>query len=101
MRSIIQSKKECYLCRYLYGVSMELSPDGLEIHHVFFGHKWRKLSDKYGLTVYLCAGHHRLQPLSAHQSKATADLLKAKGQEAFEKKYGHEKFMQVFEKNYL
>lgn len=48
-KSIIQKKKECIICNSL----------NVEEHHVFFGTANRKLSEKYGLKVYLCAEHHR------------------------------------------
>ena len=48
-KSIIQKKKECIICNSL----------NAEEHHVFFGTANRKLSEKYGLKVYLCAEHHR------------------------------------------
>lgn len=49
MKSIIQKEKRCYICG-LYDV---------EEHHVFFGTANRKMSEKYGLKVYLCYEHHR------------------------------------------
>jgi hypothetical protein len=48
--SIIQNKKECYVCKTTYG---------LEFHHCIFGTGRRKLADEDGLTVWLCSEHHR------------------------------------------
>ncbi len=49
MKSIIQTEKKCYVCETTYN---------LHLHHVIFGVANRKLSDKDGLTVYLCYEHH-------------------------------------------
>lgn len=49
MKSIIQDKKECYVCRSPY----------VEEHHIMYGTANRKLSEKYGLKVWLCHEHHR------------------------------------------
>ena len=50
MKSILQSKKECYLCETTFN---------LENHHIFFGTANRKLSEQDGLKVWLCSFHHR------------------------------------------
>ncbi len=49
MKSIIQVEKKCYVCETTYN---------LHSHHIIFGVANRKLSDKDGLTVYLCYEHH-------------------------------------------
>lgn len=72
-----------------------------EVHHVFFG-PFRKSSEKYGMKVGLCPAHHRAMRTGVHGGNAPLDLrLKQEAQAAFERKYGHEEFMQVFCKNYL
>ncbi len=48
IKSIIQSKKECFKCQ---------SKSNLHLHHILFG-KNRAKADKDGLTVYLCYEHH-------------------------------------------
>jgi hypothetical protein len=54
------------------------------------------MADRYGLTVHLCVRcHTRLHDLGEHNLE-----LERIGQQAFEKKYGHEKFMQIFGKDY-
>jgi hypothetical protein len=51
MKSIIQlNKNYCYICREQTGYIVERR--GLEEHHIFGGPN-RKLSEKYGLKVYL------------------------------------------------
>lgn len=92
MRSIIQNEKKCYLCG---------STVGLERHHCIFGDGWRKLADKYGLTVWLCGYHHRDNRNGVHGNNELAKQLKKVAQGAFEKKYSHEKWMQIFGRNYL
>nr|DAH43831.1 MAG TPA: Recombination enhancement function protein nuclease, DNase, HYDROLASE.4A [Caudoviricetes sp.] len=37
MKSIMQTKKECYICRELVGTEMSLPDTGLEMHHIFGG----------------------------------------------------------------
>ena len=49
------------------------------------------------MVVALCRFHHRY--ITDHPKKA--EELKRHGQEIFEKEYGHEKYMEVFKRNYL
>lgn len=100
-KSILQDKRggECYLCNLLLGID---TPTPIrEEHHVMHGTANRKLSEHYGLKVYLCPYHHRNGPESAHRCRQTDILLKQAAQRAFERKYGSEKWMEVFGKNYL
>ena len=48
-KSIMQTEHECYLCGRRFG---------LERHHVLAGTANRRLSEKYGLWVYLCHNCH-------------------------------------------
>ena len=92
MKSIIQKEKECYLCG---------STLNLECHHLLHGTANRKLADKYGLKVWLCAYHHRDQKHGVH-GDASLDLwFKQLAQNCFEIAWSHEKWMEVFGKNYL
>lgn len=100
-KSIMQDKKECYMCRAKYGEGIDLSPYNLEVHHVFFGTANRKKSEAHGLKVWLCPGCHRTSRVSAHQCIAVADYLKREGQEAFERTHTRAEFMKIFGKNYL
>lgn len=50
MKSIMQDKKECYICH---------TTNNLEVHHCLHGTANRKLAEKDGLKVWLCAEHHR------------------------------------------
>ena len=48
MKSIIQNKKQCFVCG---------KTNNLHCHHIMFG-KNRKKADEDGLTVWLCYEHH-------------------------------------------
>jgi len=69
------------------------------IHHIFFGPN-RNNSEKYGLTAPLCNYHHNMSNQSVHFNRQMDLELKVLAQKAFEDKYSHELFMQVFGKNY-
>lgn len=49
MKSIIQTNKECYVCK---------TTIGLEEHHCLYGNA-RKKAEQDGLKVWLCYEHHR------------------------------------------
>lgn len=98
-KSIMQTEKECYLCKKFYGVS---NTNGLELHHIFSGYANRKLSDKDGLVVWLCQRHHNTEPDGVHFNKKNMELLRQDGQRKWEETYtGHYDFMKRFGKNYL
>lgn len=78
-------------------VCIECQRRGTQTHHVIFG-KNRKNSEKYGLKVRLCDEcHYRLH----NQDEALAMKYRKLGQIYFEARWGHEKYMQVFGRNYL
>lgn len=96
MKSIMEPKgcKTCYACGR-EGID-------LEEHHIFYGTANRRLSEKYGLKVHLCIPCHRGSRTGVHEGNAELDhKLKIVAQKTFEQKYSHEKFMEVFGKNYL
>jgi hypothetical protein len=91
MKSIIQDKKECFICGTTYG---------LELHHCIFGNANRKLSDKYGLTIWLCHEHHTGDS-GVHFNKEMDNQIKKLSQERFEEVYGALKsFVEVFGRNF-
>ena len=98
MESLLQHTKECYLCRKLYN---KCTTQDLHKHHIFEGTANRRKSDEQGLFVYLCGKHHNLSDLGIHSVKSYELDLKQEAQEAFEKKYDHDKFMKIFRRNYL
>ena len=92
MKSIIQDRKECLIC----------GSWNVENHHIYFGVAKRKLSEKYGLKVWLCPSHHRGVNGVHGRDGHKLDLeLKQLGQKAFEWKYTREEFIEKFGKNYL
>ena len=104
-KSIMQTEKECYICRKkadLIGWKGELYSSGLHRHHVMFGSADRKISEETGLWVWLCAEYHHVYgPESAHGNRKVAEMLMRDGQQAFEKIHGHEEWMRLFGRNYL
>lgn len=90
MRSILDVDGRCLFC----------GRRGTERHHVFYGTANRAKSEKYGLTVRLCREHHRGED-GVHFNRQRDLELKRFAQLVFEGLYGHEKFMEVFHKNYL
>ena len=97
-KSIVQTTKEhCYLCGRCGG------SDPLDKHHVFFG-PFRKKSEHYGLTLYLC--HFRCHIFgedSVHKNAEIDKKLKSEVQRKAMKHYGWavDEFRQLFGKNYL
>lgn len=97
--SIIQTDKEhCFLC------SMNGSSDRLEEHHIFFGTAKKQISEKYGLTAYLCGGKcHRLGKKSVHKNAAVCRALQEYAQRKAMEHYGWTKddFRKIMGKNYI
>lgn len=51
--------------------------------------------------MWLCGPHHNLSTAGVHFNKKLDEELKQYAQREFEKVYGHDKFMEVFNRNYL
>lgn len=85
----MQSEKKCYVSGVEYN---------LDCHHVMTGTANRKLSEKYGLKVWLRHDIH----MDLHDHNKELEIrLKQDAQRAFEEKYSHEKWMSEFRKNYI
>ena len=98
MKSIMQTKDgRCYLCQMLGDYSEKIT----EEHHCIFGMGKRKLSEKYGLKVYLCPEHHRTGKTAVHNNAKIANFLKDKAQQAYEDYYNENDFMVKFGRNYI
>lgn len=99
-KSILHNKADgtCYLCMRLNGDYSRRT--NLEEHHVMGGSN-RKLSEHYGLKVYLCIPHHREGPAAVHNNIDNQRYLQQEAQKAFEKKYSYEKWMEVFGRNFI
>lgn len=101
MKSIMQSKDgTCYLCKLLEGNCFAQT---VQEHHVVFGIGNRKLSERYGLKVYLCVRHHLHDggPYAVHRNKDIREMLCKEAQKAFMKEYPDKSFLQIFGKNWL
>ena len=99
MKSIMHDKKDgtCYLCMAAGDYTRKTI---LEEHHAIHGTANRRLSEKWGLKVYLCPAHHR----RVHDSKdgRKDDLyIQRAAQDAFRERYPYEDFRQIFGKNIL
>lgn len=84
---MIDERYKCYLCG---------RTGQLQRHHCLHGSR-RKAADRFDLTVWLCNDCHR----KLHD-KGVGDLkLEQLAQRYFEDQYGHEKYMGLFQKNYI
>ena len=93
-KSIIQDEKVCYLTG---------RGDNLEEHHVYYGTGNRKLSEKYGLKIYLTAEMHRNGKEAVHNNRELDMKIKAEVQEKAMEHYGWdiEDFRYIFGKSYV
>ena len=86
-KSIMQNKDRCcYMCDLL-GIRQQ----GYTEEHHCFGGPNRKLSEKYGLKVYLCV----------HQNSDYMQIVHEAAQKAFEEHYPDKSFREIFGKNYI
>lgn len=90
-KSVLQDEKKCFLC----GTTLNL-----ERHHVLHGTAMRRIADKLGLTVWLCAEHHR-GVYSPHQRKDVDLRLKRFAQSCYEDKHDRFDWMVKVGRNYL
>lgn len=72
---------------------------GLERHHVMAGPN-RRWSEQYGLWIWVCHEHHT-GPKGVQYDREINRAIKRLAQIAFEARYSHEKWMEVFKKSYL
>lgn len=90
--SIMQSRKRCYITGAEYG---------LHKHHIFSGLANRRKSEEWGCWVWLRADWHNMSSYGVHTDRKLNLRLRQECQAEFERRYGHQKFMEVFGKNYL
>lgn len=83
-------EKKCYITG---------ATTGLHKHHIYGGAN-RKLSEQYGLYVYLIPKYH-IGDEGVHFNREFDLQLKREAQAKFEQQYSREKFIEVFGKNYL
>ena len=85
-------EKKCYITG---------ATTGLHKHHIF-GAANRKLSEQYGLYVYLIPKYHNMSDEGVHFNREFDLRLKQEGQMKFEQLYGsREDFRRLFGKSYL
>lgn len=101
MKSIMHDKDSgtCYLCMMLHKDFSVKNPR--HEHHAIFGTANRRLSEKYGLKVYLCMAHHEEGDEAVHKNAAVSLLIKTDAQRAFERRWTDLDFREIFGKNYL
>lgn len=79
---------ECYVC----------GRDHADLHHIFGGRN-RQMSDRLGLTVYLCREHH--MAVHANPNHGLDAILKKTAQEEYEKTHTRQEFIKTFGKSYI
>ena len=93
MKSIIQENKECYVCK---------NTIGLHSHHILYGTANRRMSELYGLKVWLCPKHHNMSDEGVHFNRELDLQLKKLAQEYYEANYADRvDFRETFGRNYL
>lgn len=91
MKSILQTEKECFITK---------STVGLHKHHLYPAAN-RKLSERYGLWVYLRWDWHNGKDYGVHYNRELDLWLKQIGQSEFERQHTREEFTGIFGRNYL
>lgn len=92
MDSVIQKRKECYVCGTTYG---------LHSHHCFEGSYRRKMSEANGFKVWLCAKHHNMSNEGVHFNKDLDLMIKRDCQREYERTHSREDFILLVGRNYL
>lgn len=90
-KSIVQQEKRCWFCGAVVG---------LEEHHIFAGTANRKISEKYGLKVWLCHRHHTGKDGAQYNKEKNLEL-KQEAERAFEAIYGRDEWMKIIRKRYI
>jgi hypothetical protein len=94
MKSIIQNSKQCYITG---------ATDNIHEHHIFFGSGKRKLSEKYGLKIWLRADWHNMADYGVHFDKELDLQIKQMAQRKAMQHYEWtvEDFIGIFGKSYI
>ncbi len=85
----------CYVCGTTYN---------LHVHHCFPGYGRRKVSDREGCWVYLCARHHNMSNDGVHFNHDLDTRIKQECQRRWEEREGvedHSAFIALMGRNYL
>ena len=91
-RSVLQKSRKCWVCG---------KTEGLEEHHIFYGHAYRRQSERYGLKVWLCAEHHRGNNGVHGRNRKLGLVLMRYAQKRFEENHTREEFIRIFGRNRL
>lgn len=94
MKSIMQTDKKCCICD---------TTQNLHEHHVIHGTANRKMSEKYGLKVWLCQEHHTGEN-GVHNNAYLDDELKKQAEIKwllYDDTRSIKEFREIFGKNYL
>lgn len=93
MKSIIQNEKVCYLTG---------SYNGLHEHHVFGG-PCRKISERYGLKIWLRADWHVNTDYCIHNDRILRERVQKEIQEIAMQHYGWslEEWIQIFGRSFI
>ena len=94
MKSIMQNEKKCCVCG---------TTQNLHEHHVIHGNANRKLSEEYGLKVWLCLEHHT-GTNGVHNNAWLDGELKKQAEIAWllhDYNRNIDSFIKIFGKNYL
>ena len=92
-KSIVSNERVCLVCG---------TPLDLHRHHVYEGIGRRKLSEKYGCWVWLCARHHNMSQLGVHFNHDLDERIKRVCQREWIKRYGtKDDFIKIFGRSYL
>lgn len=92
MKSILQSRKECYFTKRTVN---------LHKHHIYEGEGRRERSEQFGLWVYLSGELHNGSEHGIHFGHDRDLFLKRIGQLAFEKEHSRQEFISLFGESYL
>lgn len=98
VKSIIQTEKECFLCKKYFGESVT---QGLHEHHVCEGWANRRVSERLGLKVWLCPPHHNMSDHGVHFNPEIGVELKKIAQRKYEETHSREEWMAEIGRNYL
>ena len=93
MKSILQNKKECFICS---------KQTNIHDHHIYFGSAKRRISERHGFKVWLCQEHHQgtfgVHGINGHE----LDLfLKKTCQLKYEESHTRDEFIKIMGRNYL
>ncbi len=93
-KSILQDIKECYATGRI---------DNLHCHHIYYGEKNKRISDKNGFWVYLTGIYHnQSKKLGVHfDNIELKERLQRECQAKFEETHSRKEFMKLIGKNYL